>query len=139
MLRGRLDDPDVGLMRDEQVNIVGTHSGSTKGFIARLGHCEDRRLEHLTAGHLHVVRPLAHDPLADWIRGTTAGAVEQRRQGAIGFEERGKNAASIVASGSADHSSTGTIAEENSGGPILKVGNGGELFGAYNENDLALA
>ena len=72
---------------------VGGDAGPPERLVARLGHRAHRGLEHLAAGHLHVVRPLADHLLADRVGRAAAGPVQQRREPAVGLDEGREDAA----------------------------------------------
>ena len=97
VLRRGLDDPEVGLVRHQQVDLVRGHAGAGQRLVAGLGHREHRGLEHLAAGHLHEVGAIADHLLADGIGGAAARTVEQRREPAVGLEEGGQEPAAGLA------------------------------------------
>src|ERR1051326_9322188 len=52
---GGFDDPNVGLVRNEQVDVGGGESGARQGAVAGVRHRQHGGLEHLAARHLDVV------------------------------------------------------------------------------------
>src|SRR4030095_13256916 len=59
-LHRRLDDPEVGLMRDEEVEVVGGEAVAGEDALGGLAEHAHRHLEHLVALHLRVVHSLVH-------------------------------------------------------------------------------
>ena len=137
MLGRGFDDPQVGLMRHQQVDLVGRDAGPGERLVAGVGHGEHGGLEHLAPRHLHVVGPLADDLLADRIGRAAARPVEQRREAPVGLDEGGEDPAAGVRR-AAHHRGAGAVAEEDGGGAVLEVGDGGQLLGADDEHGLAL-
>ena len=137
MLGGRLDDPKVRLVGNQEIHLIGRDAGATEHGIARLGHGEHRGLEDFTPRHLHVVRPLADHLLADRIGRAAPGTVEQRRESAVGLDVGGEESAPGLA-GTADDGRPRAVTEQDAGGTVLEIGDGRELLGADHQHRLAL-
>src|SRR5205823_4991872 len=77
VLRRRLDDAHVRLMRDEQIDVLTGELGAVEGAIAGVGHGADRVLEDFATSHLHVEATVLEHVLAERHAGTAAGTIEQ--------------------------------------------------------------
>ena len=65
MLRRRLDDAVVGLMRNEHVDSLPVELRAVEGAVAGFAHLTHRMLEHLAPRHLHVGGALLQHRLAE--------------------------------------------------------------------------
>ncbi len=122
--RRRLDDARVGLVGDEQVDVVDADARPVERGPRRLHHPGDGVAVDLAALH-------AQGALVDL-------GVEQVGLGAVGVQlEAGAAAALVVAGGHDD--GAGAVAEEHGGAAVAVVGQARQRLGAADQHDARAA
>ena len=112
---GRLDDPDVGLVGDEPVDVGRVHAVRSQRLADDPVQRPHRDLEDLVALHLRVCPPV-RDPAAA-ARGSAVD-VEQRLVAAVGVQVGRHHARSIRRF---EHDGAGAVAEQHARTPIGPV------------------
>ena len=128
--RRGIDDPNVGLVRYEQIDIVDAKTGCFENPCRRVAHRGNRPAEHVFALHDELCYPgITRAPLgaggggAQQVAGSPVGTHLERQQAGIG----------LVVAGLNDHS-TGTISEQHAGRAIREIEVVGQLLGADHED-----
>src|SRR4051812_37350813 len=91
MLCSRFDDPDVGLVRNEKIDIGARESCRIECTIGRFGHRPDGVLEHFAACHLYEVTALLENLRAHWNLCSTTGPIQQICELPVAAQERREN------------------------------------------------
>ena len=134
MLGRRFDDPNVGLVWNEQVDVLAGETRAIEGAVAGFGHRAHGVLEHFAAGHLHVRRAILEHLVTERRRGAAGGAPEQLRQRTIAAHEGRQDAARAITA--AHDRGARTVAEEHCGAAILPIDDRAHLLGAHDERRL---
>ncbi len=74
--RGR-DDPPVGLVRNEGIDVAAFQAVAGQNFLAKFGLLADGKLEHRLPVLMNVVHPLLHRLLGGGMKASAARHVER--------------------------------------------------------------
>src|SRR5215210_249806 len=121
--RRGLDDPHVGLVGDEQVDVLDRQPGALDRLVRRGDHAPDRVAVDLAA--LHAEHRL------------DALGVEHVRLGGVGAEDEAAAAELELAAG--HHDGAGAVAEQRRGAAVVVVGDARQRLGAAHERDAGTA
>ena len=105
----RVDDPDIGLVGDQHVNIGCGETGRVERYQGSLCHPGDRIAEYLASLHVHRYR----DIRIEYPFGSGAPDSENLGQAAIGMQVGCKN--TFRPFGCLDDNSTCAVAKQNRG------------------------
>jgi len=97
VLRRRLDDADVRLMRDEQIDVGRGELRPIERAVRRIGHRAHRILEDLASRHRDEVRALGEDLVGHRAGAGALGPLEEIGQGAVGAHVRREDPALLGA------------------------------------------
>ena len=112
-LAGGLDDADVGLVGNDQRDVVGRDAGVRHRLLTRVDHDAHGPAEHLSPVHLQVAADLG---------------VEEALGGAVGVEVPPEELAGAVHP--LEHDGARAVGEEDGGVAVLPVGDAGQRVGA---------
>ena len=130
----RIDDPRVGLMHDQKIDILEGVSGGRNDIFATVDDAADGPLEYGFAIHLHVLSTLGQAFGCQRFSGSTPWGAERFRR-AFGSESKGENSGHgfrIARGGRLDRLEQGrasTIAEEGIGFDIRGINRPAHDFG----------
>src|SRR3954447_16000492 len=123
LVAGRREDPDVGLVGDEQVYVVDGQPGVRDRLARRLDHAADRVAVDLTALHAQL----------------RVGALGVEHVGLRGVRAEDEAAAADLQLAAGDDHCAGAVAEEHRGAAVVVVGDARQRLGAADEHDARAA
>ncbi len=129
---GGVDDAEIGLVRDEHVDVGEAQTGLLDGLGGGVAHDANGELEDLVAVHLHVGAVFGEDLGRFGDEGAPTGDVEMLVTGAVGAKDGREQTAWLVRG--LDDEGAGAVAEEDAGGAIGVVDKAGEGVGADDED-----
>src|SRR5690625_2534414 len=128
-----LDDPDIGLMRYQPVDLRRLEPVLLKRRVDRLRHLHDRVAKDLAALHAQESGRLC--------RGRSAVYIERVVMAPVRIEMGGQDAAlggGAVRRRCRQHDGAGTVAKEDAGAPVAPVEDATEGFGSHDQRIVRL-
>ena len=134
LLGDGLDDPEVGLVGDDQADVGGLEAGALEGALGGGVHGVDGEFVDFLAGHLEGVEVALEDLGVDGEAAAAGGEGEDIGLGAVGAHVSRQDA--VPLGPVADDDGAGAVSEEDAGVAVFPVDDGGEFFGADDEDGL---
>ena len=138
MFPGRLDNPYVGLVRNEQIHVVTSQSCSLECLVAGIRHRQHGSLEDLSPGHLEVIAALLEHLLVWWMDTPTSWTVQQITQCAVGLEVA-REQPTVTVGSRPQQSRPNAVSEQNAGRSIGVIGDSREAIAADHQDIVEIA
>ena len=137
LLGHRLQNPQIGLVGDDQIDVVSGQPVSFEGLFGDIGHRSDGLFEKPIAFHGQDIG--FRGRIAKHFRQVVVSldGMEQIPEPAIGLDVGGKDAAVPIPA--LEHDGSGAVAQQNAGAAVFPVDDGGEPFGSDDQYMLGLA
>ena len=116
-IRGGGDDPAVGLVGNEGIDVTALQSVAGQDLLAEFGLFADGELENRLPVLMDVVHPLVHRFLGGGMEASAAGHVERTTAGTIHFMNEIDHALGVVLGRLQDHRAR-AVAKYHAGGAI---------------------
>src|SRR5260221_8269986 len=111
------DDPTVGLVGNESIDVVALQAVAGKDFLAHLGLLADSKFEHRLSILMDEVHPLFYSFLAGGMQAPSGRHVERTTSGAVHFVHKVDQTFGIIFGG-LEKDGAGSIAKDHTGSTV---------------------
>src|SRR6266550_8348134 len=135
MLCGRFDDPDIRLMRNEEVDVLAGETSCIESAVGRLRHRSDGVLEHLTTRHPYELGSLLQHLLRELVGRPATGPVQKISKLTVASHESGQDALPRLCT--LHDRRAGAVSEQHTGCAVFPVNDRAHFFRANYEDRLS--
>ncbi len=139
MLRGRLDDARVRLMRNEEIDVGAAQLRGVERAVGCFAHLTHGVLEHFASRHLDQMCAVLENLGRHRMCCAAIGTVQQVREISVAAKVRRENSRALTTSVALEHHRARAITEQNAGGAILPIDDCAHLFSADDERSVDCA